>query len=219
MSTTDCKSNLIEIAWLDPAKIEPNPWNPNRMERSNLGKLKAEISRRGFSAPVLARPHGEGWQIVDGEHRFKIAKELGLPLVPAIIVDLDETEARVKTLQMNGLRGENDPAMLARLLAELNRSQAAKKLEARLPWSAAEIEGIVALMEKDLEKARQSFKNPAKAPPPLEMFVAFLNGEQKKVVDKAIEAAREPGDDIAACLARLCAIFLEDHPAPAGEPE
>src|SRR5687767_1417287 len=69
--------------------FEPNAWNPNRMDDFMLGKLARAIRKDGFFMPVLVRPAKEGsaakWEIVDGEHRWKVALEtLHMGVIPYV---------------------------------------------------------------------------------------------------------------------------------------
>jgi len=191
--------------------LDPNPWNPNRLAPDKLHKLAAEIRRRGFMAPILVRPRGSRFEIVDGEHRFRIARELGLPRIPCVALPLGDTEARVKTLQMNGFRGENDPDRLADLVAELSRELETEALGRLLPWSAFELEELKALADQDkVEAALRAINVAPVAPPQLELFAAVVSPEQKKIIDAAIAGAQkhfhvaEAGE----ALAGVCETYL-----------
>nr|EKV2115583.1 chromosome partitioning protein ParB [Acinetobacter baumannii] len=37
-----------ELIWVDPAQLQPNPWNSNIVSPENEAKLKASIERRGM---------------------------------------------------------------------------------------------------------------------------------------------------------------------------
>ena len=57
--------------------ILPNPWNPNRMTTEMYAKALESISEFGMIDPLLCREMGDHYQIIDGEHRYRAACDLG----------------------------------------------------------------------------------------------------------------------------------------------
>jgi ParB/RepB/Spo0J family partition protein len=208
----DSSSRPLDIAWISADLIAPNPWNPNRLAPDKRRKLRDEIQRRGFTAPILVRPHNGRFEIVDGEHRFRIARELGLKRLPCVALALSDTEARLKTLQMNGFRGENEPDRLAALLSELGRELEPEALARLLPWSAFELEELISLA--DQEKVDAAVRAIAVAPPvpvpQVELFTAVVSPAQLEIIEAALARARRnlktaaPGE----ALAEVCETYL-----------
>jgi len=58
------------------------------------------------------------YEIVDGEHRWKAAKEVGWRRLRAFVKDLDETSARVFNVRKNRERGRLDAYKLGKILSE-----------------------------------------------------------------------------------------------------
>ncbi len=186
------------------------------MSKGLAAKLRREIERRGFVAPILVRPRGEAYQVVDGEHRFTIARELGHERVPCVVVEMDHDEARMKTLQMNGLRGTNDPEALAALLAELAESSKPEALARRLPFSALEIDQMIELAKADAGKRAGEFASGFRAPAPrLELLVFLASPAQAALVGRALDATGAA--DRTEALCRLCERFLDGSEGPADE--
>jgi ParB family chromosome partitioning protein len=203
----DCASSPIEISWIPVSRLAPNPWNPNRMSRDKFAKLKSEIKARGFMAPVLVRPFGEMFQIVDGEHRWRIAKEQGIEKIPCAVSQLDDSAARIKTLQMNGFRGENDPEKLASLIADLARDIDRETLSRLLPWSEFEIEQLISM--EDMEKAQASLRDMTTVkldPPELELYAVVVTSEQRQEIEQSVEEAKKRFDveDDGKALSSIC---------------
>ena len=193
------------------ALLDPNPWNPNRMGPANYARLKRELAR-GFLAPLLVRPRGGRFEIVDGEHRFRLAGELGYSAVPCVVADLSDSDARVKTLQMNGLRGENDPDLLGRLLRDLRARLDSARLAAVLPWSADEIEALAALAAARAGAEAQKIVS-GFSPPPVtrEIFAVVVPLGGRAEVEAAVAAARtrERAASDGAALVALCRRYQE----------
>lgn len=136
----------MEIRNLRHGQIQPRPDNPNEMKNEILDALKDDIRRRGFVQPILVRPTEEGhYEIVDGEHRWKVLGELGAETVPSVVVEDDDNEARLRMLTMNRLRGEFVPLRLAHLLADLANRVEPEEMSKRLGMGKAELADLLDL--------------------------------------------------------------------------
>lgn len=99
-------------------QVSPNPWNCNILTQDERVKLKRQMSISGpeRTPPIIVRKFGDAYQIVDGEQRWDVAKELGWIHIYAIPVDVDEQEAKALCLSYNRLRGRLDWYKLLRVL-------------------------------------------------------------------------------------------------------
>jgi len=80
-------------------------------------ELKASILNHGFKIPILVREKGEGeYELIDGEHRINILKELGKETVPAIITEDDDYKATMLNILANTARGTQNPMDVAEAL-------------------------------------------------------------------------------------------------------
>lgn len=116
-----------EYKRVDVEACSPNPWNPNRLTSAATAKLTKGIkelyTKTGFIPPIVVRPHPEKsgvYQIIDGEHRWKIfAKEHFADTIDALVIDVPDELAKRLTLNLNYLRGEPDEKMEADILVSL----------------------------------------------------------------------------------------------------
>lgn len=204
----------IEFKEIGIEELRPNPWNPNRMHPELLAKLAAEIRRKGMILPVVVRKMERGFQIIDGEHRWRAAKQLGLKKLPCIVAEMDESEARLKTLQLNRLRGEDDPELLARLLRELNAEMDVGVLCSRLPFDRVEIEQCLELLAiKESAEERQKLERQTEEMLRDRIFSVVVTGPEKAAIEHAISRAQvspekplRPGS----ALAEICEKYLGD---------
>lgn len=75
-------------------KIQPNPNQPRKTFDPQADKeLKSSIKALGLMEPIIVRPHGDGYQIICGERRYRAARELGLTTIPAIIHKANDLKA------------------------------------------------------------------------------------------------------------------------------
>ncbi|MGJ3248538.1 MAG: ParB/RepB/Spo0J family partition protein [Elainellaceae cyanobacterium] len=95
-----------------------------------LQDLAVSIRTHGILTPLLVRPVGkDGYELVAGERRFRLAQELGLEEVPVQIRELSDTEAAEVALLENLQREDLNPV--------------------------EETEGILELLERKLQKSKE----------------------------------------------------------------
>ena len=107
-------------------RLVPNTWNPNRMDDWLLGKLREHIAKFGFVDPILVRPipNTQNYEIIDGEHRWKVAKEMGLKEVPVVVIEgISEKEAKLMTVAVNELKGKSDPTAVLDIVLDLKDTE------------------------------------------------------------------------------------------------
>lgn len=85
-----------------------------------MESLKTSISRDGFVAPILVRPHGKLFEVVSGNHRFMAGKEIGLKAIPCVIADLDDKSMKRLAVNLNTIHGSPPAELLAPFLAEMD---------------------------------------------------------------------------------------------------
>lgn len=131
-------------------KTRPNGWNPNKMPQRLFEKLERGISevikKVGSIPPIVVRPMpGEPdiYQIIDGWHRWKVAKNLGYTDIDAFVVDVDDQTAKILTANLNYLRGEKEPTKYAELLADLIESSSITDIAELIPEDQEDIRDFI----------------------------------------------------------------------------
>lgn len=138
----DTKLNVKRVR-LD--QLRPNPWNPNVMTAALRDKLRKEMEAHGYIVPIIVRPAGKRggggttYEIIDGEQRWDELRQEGIKEVDVVVRDLDDTEARIATVNLNELRGEWDPDGLSRLVQELRTEKSLGELAERLPFTTSDL--------------------------------------------------------------------------------
>lgn len=102
--------------------IDPNPFQPRtQLPEEALEELAQSIRSSGLIQPILLRPAGERYQLVAGERRWRAAAKAGLERVPAVIREIDDTEALELALAENLLREALNPLEIARAYERLQQ--------------------------------------------------------------------------------------------------
>jgi hypothetical protein len=89
-------------------QIRANAWNCNFLGVVEQQALKQRMSVDGpeKTLPIVVRRMPDGsYEIVDGEHRWAIAKELGWAIINAIECEADDVQSRALCIGYNRLRG------------------------------------------------------------------------------------------------------------------
>ena len=106
-------------------KVKPNVWNPNRMSAETYQSLRYGLENDGWiGQPLIVLGRDDAGEerniIIDGEHRWRVAKEIGFKTVPCFVLDgMSEAKAKSLTIAMNQRRGEFDADGLRALLASI----------------------------------------------------------------------------------------------------
>ena len=137
MRTHAAKSVLESgrVLFVPVGHIRPNPSQPRRMfDMAGLQELAASIAQYGVLQPLTVRKTAAGFELVAGERRLRASKMAGLPVVPCIVVAVDEQDscmlAMVENLQRRDLDYIEQAEALARLMQtyHLSQEQAAQKI-------------------------------------------------------------------------------------------
>lgn len=113
---------IRRIEFIEASKIAPNPWNPNKMDKDTYEATKDDMTKQGpdqYLDPIQVREVDGRYQIIDGEHRWRIATELGWERIKGEIYQVDETEAMSICYKKNRNRGTLDPYLEAQLLKKM----------------------------------------------------------------------------------------------------
>lgn len=95
------------ISQLPPDKLTPFAKHPYRVqEDAAMDELVESVRTHGILSPLLARPNGEGCELVSGHRRRLAAQKLGLPTVPVLVREMTDDEAVILMVDSN-LQREN----------------------------------------------------------------------------------------------------------------
>ncbi|HMA37709.1 MAG TPA: ParB/RepB/Spo0J family partition protein [Chloroflexia bacterium] len=106
--------------------IHPDPRQPRKhFDEAAMAELVASVEQRGILQPITVqkRPAG-GYFVVTGERRLRAARTVGLETVPALVVDLSETELRLDRVIENRQRQDLSDLEFARAITEIRNDLA-----------------------------------------------------------------------------------------------
>lgn len=132
------KRRDLTFAVLPAAKLEVIS-HQRKPSDSHVKRVADSVGRVGFLAPVVAveRESGDGYIIIDGQHRFLAAKELGLRRIPVVVVPRDIAR-RMLTLNV-----EKEPNIRERSAVALSIYRELASTEPEMPEDDPEIADAV----------------------------------------------------------------------------
>ena len=119
------------IQQLPPDKLVSFQNHPYQVrEDAALSELMESIRTHGVLSPLLARPKGEGYELVSGHRRRLAAQKLGLPTVPVLVREMTDDEAVILMVDSN-LQRENllpsEKAFAYKMKLEAMKRQAGRR--------------------------------------------------------------------------------------------
>jgi len=122
--------------------IRPSPYQPRLI--FDQEDLKQEIKKDGLLSDLVVRKRGEFYELIDGERRWRVLKELGWETVSVRVVDADDAMARLSVYKLNKIREnytvEEEARYFKKLADEgMTPLEISKQLNVDLHWVSAHL--------------------------------------------------------------------------------
>lgn len=180
MDELDLKSRIKRIP-ID--KIDINVFNANIVPDKIMKLLEKSIERDGFVQPILVRPVSNNrYELIDGEHRYRILKSKDEKEIEAVILEKDEDQAKLLSLIMNR-HGEFDTLKLAGVLHNIGKEYTPEQIEELLGYDKIEqisFDDVLNFDFKDLVKPLKDDESEN-----YELFMVDLTEEQLEILNEA----------------------------------
>lgn len=197
----------LDVQHIPVEQIKPHPDNPNEMSDGAYAALKAEIQDHGYTQPVLVRPIENGFQIIDGEHRWRAVSEIGFASVPAVVIETDEDDSKVRLVAMNRLRGKFVPLKLAYVIADLAQRIPERDLRKRLGMTESELQDH--LRNANLADSVSETLSDANPRPEGRNVSVFCSEDDAAMIEATLDLLAPEKEDRGAALARVCKEWTE----------
>ncbi len=125
-------------------KIRPNDWNPNEMSKEMLERERKDLERFGIVRSIAVwEPKAGVYEIIDGEHRYKLLLDAGVPVVPVRnLGKISKAEAMALTVVLNETKGQEDFFKMATLFSSV-KEFTPTEISEFLPFSPEEITAYI----------------------------------------------------------------------------
>jgi ParB/RepB/Spo0J family partition protein len=108
--------------------IEPSPYQARReIAPEQLAELAESIRSEGLLQPIVVRRHGEKFQLIAGERRWRAFQQLKIRSIPARVVEASDASAAsiglIENLQREGLNAIEEALGFASLVRDFDLTQ------------------------------------------------------------------------------------------------
>lgn len=170
------------------------------MSGFEYAKLLESMKRWGFTDPVTVRQHPASttrFELIDGEHRWRAATDLGLDVYYFDVGAISDKEAMALGIALNELRGRHDPRQLGELLKGLLDGESPGVVLQGLPFTDDALKGLIGLKDFDWGSLEEKPKRESarKGERWVEKTWRFPL-DAVEVINDAIAKVRAEGDDI-----------------------
>jgi len=144
-------SGPLTLLELPVSVISTNPNQPRKgFDEEALASLTASVRELGVLQPVLVRPLAdEKYELIAGERRWRAAKRAGLPSLPAIVREVDDTtsleQALVENLHRADLNALEEAAAYQQLIEDFHLTH--DQVAARVGKSRAAVTNTLRLFQ------------------------------------------------------------------------
>jgi ParB family chromosome partitioning protein len=175
----------MQVTDLPLAQLKEALWNPNRMDEVMLHRLRKSIQSYGLVENLVVRPDGDGaYEVLAGNQRLQVLRELGFSLAPCVVMDLDDAQARLLSQALNRIEGEDDLGLRAELLREVLAGIPQEQVMALLPETPQSLAAATALGQQTLDQYLQAWEEARDAR--LHHYTFQLTTDQIQVIEQAL---------------------------------
>jgi DNA modification methylase len=133
----------VKLLEIDLVRLLEAGWNANRVPPAVLARVRRSLVEFGVVENLVVRPHPEQpemFEVISGNQRLGLLRELGHQTASVVVVDLDDARARLLAQTLNRTRGTDDPQAYAALLERVLQEFDAAEVAGFLPESEATID-------------------------------------------------------------------------------
>lgn len=144
------RSTTDEVKQLPVDEIVPSPYQPRTLfDDDRIEELAQTIKTHGIIQPIVVRLREGKYEIIAGERRYRAVRKLGMATIPAIIREINDSQAAsialIENLQREGLTSIEE-AMAYQKLIELHQLTQ-ESLAQRLGKSQSTIANKIRLLQ------------------------------------------------------------------------
>ena len=199
-----------DIEMISHNKISVNNFNPNEVSAEEQQRIVDDIKTNGFFGGILVRPTGDGlFEIVDGEHRYRALIELGADLIPCIVREHSDTEAKINCIRLNTERGTQNPQKIGKIAIDLaEQGVETSALSDVLVYSPEMIEDmkVLAQLPDDTEALLQEMEQKERE----ETFVVWSFLVPSRYSEEVKAALEKMADNRGEAFGEMCRRINED---------
>ena len=206
----------MQIVEIPLDRLREAPWNPNQMDENMLSRLRQSIRLYRLVQNLVVQPLDDStYEVLSGNQRLRLLKELGFETVPCAVVHLDDAHACLLAQALNHVHGEDDLGLRAEAVREILRGISEEQVLAILPETAQGLRALSNLGQQDMAEHLRAWQLAQAAklrhlqfqltPAQLEVVQKVL----KRILSTARDAPQDSPNARGTALFILCEAYLE----------
>src|SRR3990170_126924 len=172
---------MIQVKHIPINDLRPAEYNPRKISKADLDKLKKNITEFGMVDPIIVN---HDMTVIGGHQRLKVCKTLKMETMPCIVVNLSKEKEKALNLSLNRISGEWDEETLKQVIGDL---ASLEEFDMDLTgFDGDEVNALLGTVNTiDLPDLPEGDRQP------FQQMTFTLHDSQKDIVDLAIEKAKE----------------------------
>ena len=180
----------MDLVELPTASISAPSWNANELDANMRSNLREAIKRFSFLVPIVVRGLNQGaYETIGGAQRLGVLKEMGVDMVPCVVVSANDTKARLIAQSLNQISGKDNPGRKAELVRHLLAHMPEEEIIAVLPETSESLNALANLGQEGLAGYLQSWEEGRHSR--LRRLQVWLTPAQLEVVARALDSFRQ----------------------------
>lgn len=121
---------VSNVRWEPVEAITANDYNPNAVAPPEMALLQHSIESDGFTQPIVVWETADGFEVVDGFHRYQVGIKLGLSHLPVVVINNDRSDREdriASTIRHNRARGKHQVGAMSDIVQELSKRNWSEK--------------------------------------------------------------------------------------------
>ncbi|KKN87471.1 hypothetical protein LCGC14_0259260 [marine sediment metagenome] len=134
---------VSRVRWVRVELISANNYNPNAVAPPEMILLQHSIECDGYTQPIVVCETEDGFEVVDGFHRYLVGIKLGLSHLPVVVINggrASREDRIASTIRHNRARGKHQVGAMSDIVQELTkRNWSEKKIGKELGMEPDEV--------------------------------------------------------------------------------
>lgn len=97
--------------------LRPEPPIRGHFDDDDMARLIESIKAHGVMVPLMVRPKGDDFEVIDGDRRLNACWAAGLREIPVVVRALNDHETHIQRMLANKDREDTDPVSEAKYIA------------------------------------------------------------------------------------------------------
>jgi ParB-like chromosome segregation protein Spo0J len=157
----------LNVRLVPIAKVQPNGYNPNKMEAKMFRLLKKSITEDGLTMPIVTYYDAVNdiYEIVDGFHRYSVLLKMKIQEIPVSVIEKPIEERMMSTIRHNKAKGTHQLKLVSNIFNKLLEKKEMADVADGIGAEAEEVViyrkgGILKDEFKDLKHSNSWERNP-----------------------------------------------------------